>query len=164
MLYYDSTLPPATQRVSNHNIHCTQIWRNMSRYVIKMSRHIVSEWRHLLLFTSCFGLLLASRDCSLLRSWDALEEVDEKKKKVLSGDLFWAYQENAFEVWEHNLEEEMTPAYLLWVPLDLRGNFSPCLTFLTELDIFSFPHLFPWVTCGSTLDISGTLWQLACFQ
>ena len=69
-------------------------------------------------------------------------EEREKKKKVLSGDLFWAYQENTSEVWEHNLGEEMTPAYLLWVPLDLRGNFSPCLTFLTELDIFSFPLCF----------------------
>lgn len=85
VLYCDSTLPPATQGVSDHNVHCTQIWRNTSRFVIKTSRHVVSEWRHLLLFTSCLGLLLASRDWSLLRSWDALQERSrrerEKKKK-----------------------------------------------------------------------------------
>lgn len=72
-LYCDSVLPPATHRVSYHNTHT-----DLKKYelaciiLIKMPRHTASVWRQLF-FTSCLGLLLASRDWSLLRSCDALE-------------------------------------------------------------------------------------------
>ncbi len=115
VLYCDSTLPPATHRVSDYNIHTDLEKCELVCIFIKMSRHAAPEWRHLLLFTSCLGLLLTSRDWSLLRSQDALE------KKAYQVICFWHIRKTHFKFCKrvlNNCEEEMTQltcSGFLWI-------------------------------------------------
>lgn len=132
-------LSAATCNTESLIIQHTQTWRNRSQ-IVSLSKRLDAEWPHLL-FTSCLGLLLTNRAWSLLRSWDAL---GERKNSLLSADLFLLNMEVHFKFCNTGEDD---PAYLLWSLLDLGANFSPCLTFLNGLDIFSFAPLFPWILC-----------------
>lgn len=119
-------------------IMCEEIWAGLCHYQKRLDT-LLQSGVILSLFTSCLGLLLTSRAWSLLRSWDALE-----KGAYYQVICFCHNMEINFKFWNrlNNCWGRYDPAYLPWIPLYFGGNFSPCLTFLTELDIFSFPLCF----------------------